>query len=64
MAMDEALHTGDDIDICSKKGERGLANIEDCIEAKIQELKKNTKKSKEIMISAASNGNANKRANR
>ena len=42
-----------------KEGERGFANIEDCIDASIQGLKKNTKKNKKILITAANNSNGN-----
>ena len=57
-----ALHPRDDIDrlyVSRKEGEREFTNIEDCIDASIQRLKKNTKMNKEILITAANNSNGN-----
>ena len=52
--MRKALHLSGDIDkLCmSRKGERGLANIEDSIYKMIRRLKDYRKKSKEILTAA------------
>ena len=45
MTINKALHTRDDIDrlyVSRKEGGRGLANIEDCVDALIQGLEKYT----------------------
>ena len=41
--------------MCQKKEGRGLANIEDCIDASIQGPGANIKKGKENLITAVSN---------
>ena len=47
----------------TKEGRRGLTSIVDCVDATIQKLKKYTKKSKERLITAASNSNVNIKTN-
>ena len=47
----------------SRQGEKEIANIEDCLEVSIQGLEDDIKKSKEILITTASN-TASKRTNR
>ena len=50
MTMHKALHPRDDIDrqyVSRKEGRRGLASINDCIDASIQELEEYIKKSNE-----------------
>ena len=53
--MDKALHPGDDVDrlyVSRKKGGRGLASIEDIVDASIQRLKDNIEKLERGLISA------------
>ena len=66
MTMHWALHPRDDIDrlcVSRKEGGRGLASIEDCVDAAIQELD-NIKKKKEKLINAANKSTGNIRTNR
>ena len=60
MTMHNILHPTDDID-CMKKRGRGLASSENCVDALIQGLEDNNKKSKEKLITAANNGIDNRK---
>ena len=63
----KALHPRDNTDILyvSRKVEgRGLASLKDSLDALVQRLEENIKKSKEMPISTASNSNDNTRTNR
>ena len=65
--MHKALHPRDDRDglyVSRNKRGRGLATIEDCVEATIQGLKEFTKKSKERLHMAANNSRCNIWTNR
>ena len=65
--MHKAKHPRDDIDILyvSRKEEgRGLASIEDSIDASIRRLEDNIKKSKEKLITATRNSSGNIKLNR
>ena len=56
--MHKAFHRRDDIDRfyeSRKEGERGPANIKNCMDASIQELKDYIKKSKERLNTVANN---------
>ena len=61
-----ALHARDDIYRLnmSKKGGRGLASIEDCVDLSIQGVKGYTERCKEELISAANNNRGNRNTNR
>ena len=66
MTMNQVLHLRDDIDrlyVSRKGGGRELANLEGSVEASIQGLEDNIKKSKERWITAVSNGINNIRTN-
>ena len=65
MTMHKVLHPRDDIDrlYVSRKGERGLTCIEDSMNASIWGFKDYFKKSKEKLITAASNSIDNIRTN-
>ena len=61
------LHLRDDMDrlyVLRKEGERGVASIEDGLDASIQGLEDYIKKNKEKLITAASNSSDNIRTNR
>ena len=65
--MNKALHSRDDKDklyVSRKEGGRGLANIENCVEATIQGLEEYTKKSEERLVMAANNSRCNIWTNR
>ena len=66
MTMHSALYPRDDIDrvYVSRKGGRGLAGIEDSVNASIQELEDYIKKKKEILITVTSNSIENIRTNK
>ena len=60
--MNKTLQRRDDIYrlyVSRKEGRKGLASIEDCIDAAIQRLKDNIKKCKERLITAANNSIGN-----
>ena len=62
MTMHKALHTWDGIDKKKKKkkkGEWGLSDIKDCLDAALGP-EKYTKKSKDRLIAAASNSNSSR----
>ena len=62
MKMHDALHPRDDINrlyVSRKEGRRGLASIRDCIDTSMQGLENNIKKSRERLITAASNSSSN-----
>ena len=63
----KALHPRDDIDriyVSRKEGERGLTSIEDNVGVLIQQLEDKIKKSKERLITVASNSSNTIRINR
>ena len=67
MIMNKAFHPSDNIDglyVSRKAGVRGLANIDDYVDASTQSLKEHIKMSKERLITAANNSNGNIRTNR
>ena len=66
MAKHWALHSRDDIEYMYqvKKGGRGFASIEDCVDASKQELKNSIKKSQKRLITAASDSSYNIRPDR
>ena len=65
MTMQKALHQGGNINrIYVSRKRRTRASIEDCVEASIRRLKGYIKKSKERLMTAASNSNDNIRTNR
>ena len=67
MTMHKALHPGDDVDrlyVPRKEGGRGLANIEDNVNASIQRLEDNIEKHKGGLITAIRNNTDNTRDNR
>ena len=67
MTMDKALWHRDDIDTLykpAKEGERGLASIQDCVYALIQQLKDNIKKHGGRLITATRNNTENTCINR
>ena len=56
--MHKALHPGDDVDrlyVSRKEGGRGLANIEDSVDASIQRLEDNIEKHERGLIAAIRN---------
>ena len=58
MTMHKALHRRDGIDrlhVSRKEGRRGLASIEDSVDASIRELEDYIKKTQKRLITAASN---------
>ena len=65
--MHKALHSRNDRDKLywsGKEGGRGQASIVDCVDVTIRQLEENIIKSKEFLLTAASNNNANIRSNR
>ena len=62
MTMHKALQPRDDRDrlyVSGQEGGRGIANIEDCVEATIQGLKEYTKTSKERLLMITNNSRCN-----
>ena len=67
MTMHEALHPEDDVDrlhVPRKEGGRGLASIEDSVDASIQRLKDYKQKREEGLITATRNETENTMNNR
>ena len=65
MTMYKTLQPRDDIDYVSRKeGERGLVSIEEDVDTPIQGIEEYIKKSKEILITAASDINGSIRPNK
>ena len=67
MTMHKALPPRDDIDrlyVPRKEGRRGLASIEDSIDASIQQLEEYIEKRRERLITATRNNTDNRRTNR
>ena len=67
MTTHKALHSRDDVDrfyVSRKEKGRGIANIEDWVDVSLQGFKDYIKKSKKILITAASNSISNIRTKR
>ena len=67
MTMHKALHPRDDVDklyMSRKEGERGLANIQDSVDALIQKLEDYIKKRSGRLVIATKNNTDNTRINR
>ena len=67
MTMHKALHPRDDVDklfVSSKEGGRGIASIEDSVDASIQRLEDNIEKYEEGLIRAIRNAADNSMNNR
>ena len=65
--MHQALHPRDDVDrlfVARKEVGRGLASIEDSVDASIQRLEDNIQKQNGVLITAIRNDNDNTMGNR